>query len=179
MVCINIFKQKLTVLNYTHINKELIMKFFTKNIPLPAIETLINKKELTRRYWIFYNIFLWRTTEKEYLKKVIMQKDSENELRFGTCSFEAHVHNIIEQNYFVWIYDVLTDPVLDVGNQSLLTFKTEYDHVVTIDHKTNSVCSLYMPKEIEIVYSEQKDDYILLNCNNEDEAIRAESSIIR
>ena len=106
-----------------------------------------------------------------------MQKDSENELRFGTCSFEAHVHNIIEQNYFVWIYDVLTDPVLDVGNQSLLTFKTEYDHDVTIDHKTNSVCSLYMPKEIEIIYSEQKDDYILLNRNNEDEAIRAESSI--
>ena len=106
-----------------------------------------------------------------------MQKHSENKLRFGTCSFEAHVHNVIEQNYFVWIYDVLTDPVLDVGNQSLLTFQTEYDNHVTIDDKTNSVCNLYMPKEIEIMYSEQKDDYILLNRNDEDEAIKAESSI--
>ena len=156
----------------------MIIKCFINNIPLPAIETLNNKKELTRQYCIFYNHFLCGGLQKkEYLKKVIMQKHSENKLRFGTCSFEAHVHNIIEQNYFVWIYDVLTDPVLDVGNQSLLTFQTEYDNHVTIDDKTNSVCNLYMPKEIEIMYSEQKDDYILLNRNDEDEAIRAESSI--
>ena len=36
-----------------------------------------------------------------------------------------------------------------------------------------------MPKEIEISYSKQKEDYILLNCNDEDEAIKGESSINR
>ena len=106
-----------------------------------------------------------------------MQKESEYELRFDTCSFEAHVHNIIKQNYFAWIYNVLTDPVLDVGNQSLLLFKTEYHSDVTIDDKASSVCSLYMSKEIDIIYSEQKEDYILLNRNDEDETIRGESSI--
>ena len=36
---------------------------------LPAIETLNNKKEMTRRYWIFYNHFLRRITEKGILKE--------------------------------------------------------------------------------------------------------------
>ena len=77
----------------------------------------------------------------------------------------------------MWIYDVLTDPVLGVGNQYLLLFKTEYDSDVRIDDKANSMCSFYMPKKIEIVYSEQKEYYIFLNRNDEGEAIRGYSSI--
>ena len=34
-----------------------------------------------------------------------------------------------------------------------------------------------MSKDIDIIYSEQKEDYILLNRNDEDETIRGESSI--
>lgn len=136
---------------------ELVLKCIAKDIPLPAIETLNKRKDLPRRYWIFYDIFFCDGLQKrQYVKKVINQKECETELRFGTCSFEAHVHSVIEQNYFVWIYDILTDLILDIGNDSLLSFKTEYDIGVTIENKERSVCSLYQPKEIEVSYSEEK-----------------------
>ena len=94
-----------------------------------------------------------------------MHKESDIELRFGTCSFKAHVHNIIKQNFFVRIYDVLTDPawMLEIDNSccSMHSMIVMLPFIIS-----NSVCSLYMPKEIEISFSEQKEDYILWNRND-------------
>ena len=136
----------------------MIIKCFTNNILLPAIEKLKNKKEFPRRYCIFYyQFFCGGLQKKKYLKKLIIQKESKIEPRFGACSFEAHVHNIMKQNYFVWIYDILKDPVLDVENKSLVLFKTDYDSDVTIDNTENSVCSCICERRQRLaIWNKQK-----------------------
>ena len=149
----------------------MIVKCLSHNKAIPAIETLNDRKDLPRRYWMFYDLFFCPGLQKkEYVKELITQKEGDRELRFGTCSFEAHVHSVIEQNYFVWLYDILTDPFWDIGNTSLLSsFSTEYDKDYVLTNKEEGICSLFMPKNIEISYSEENKDYVILDCNNNEE----------
>ena len=61
---------------------------------------------------MFYDLlFCPGLQKKEYVKELITQREGDKELMFGTYSFEEHVHSVIEQKYFVWLYDILTDPV--------------------------------------------------------------------
>ena len=93
---------------YTHRNGSEM--FITKYKAMPAIETLNNRTCLPRRYRMFYDLlFFPGLQKKEYVKELITQKERDRELRFGTCSFEAHGHGVIKQNYFAWLYHILTD----------------------------------------------------------------------
>ena len=81
------------------------------------------------------------------------------------------MHSVIEQNHFVWLYDILTDPFLDIGNTSLLpSFSTEYDKDYVLTNKEDGICGLSMPANVEISYSKEEKDHIILDCiNNEEE----------
>ena len=74
------------------------VKFVSQNKAIPAIGTLNDRKYLLRRYWMFYYLFFYPGLQKqEYAKEIITQKEGDRELRFGTRSFEAHVHSVIEK----------------------------------------------------------------------------------
>ena len=88
----------------------MVVKCLSQNKAIPALETLNNRKYLPRRCWMFYDLFFCTGLQKkEYVKEIITQKEGDREIRFGTCSFEAHIHIVIGQNYFVCLYNILTD----------------------------------------------------------------------
>ena len=86
---------------------------------------------------MFYDLFFCPGLQKkEYVNELITHKEGDKELRFETFSFEAHVYRVIEQNYFVWLYNILTDPFLDIGNTSLMSsFREEYDNNYALTNK--------------------------------------------
>ena len=89
----------------------MVVKCLSQNKAIPALETVNDRKYFPRRYWMFYDLFFCpglRT--KEYVKELFTKKEGDRDLRFGTWILEAHVLSVIEQNYFVWLYNILTDP---------------------------------------------------------------------
>ena len=59
---------------------------------------------------------------------------------------------------------------MDIGNTSLLSsFSTEYDKNYVLTNTEDGIRSLFMPTNIEISYSEEEKDYIILDCNNIEE----------
>ena len=108
---------------------------------------------------LYYLFFCPGLQKKQYVKYLITQKEGDSELKFGTRSFEAHVHSVIEQNYVFWLYDILTDPVWDIGNTSLLySFCTQYDKDYVLTNQEDGIWSLFMPNDIDIRYSEEEKD---------------------
>ena len=107
---------------------------------IPAIETLNNRKYLPRRYWMFYDLFFCPGLQKkEYVKELITQKEQDREKMIGTCSFEAHVHRVIEQKLFHMAVQYSNRYFL-VGNTSLLSsFSTEYDKDYVLTNKEEGI----------------------------------------
>ena len=57
-----------------------------------------------------------------------------------------------------------------MGNTSLLSsFNTEYDKDYVLTNKEEEICCLFMPNDIEIRYSEEEKDCVILDCNNNEE----------
>ena len=58
----------------------------------------------------------------------------------------------------------------DIENTSLLSsVNTEYDKDYVLTNKEERICSLFMPTNIEISYSEHEKDYVILSCSNGEE----------
>lgn len=98
-------------------------------VPFPAYETFDNCTELTRRYFLFFNVFFKAGRHNKDLWKIATTENKgKNDIPFGSPIFEAHVRTTIQENYFKWILQVLANPKLIPDDRIAEEFKTEYDY---------------------------------------------------
>ena len=97
-------------------------------VPIPAFETLEDRLNLPRRYFLFFDVLFQAGRHNKELWNLAISKDKgKNGIPFGSCIFEAHVRTTLRENYFKWILQVLSNPRL-VDNEQLQSWKTEYDY---------------------------------------------------
>ena len=59
---------------------------------------------------------------------------------------------------------------MDIGDTSLLYyFKKEYDKDYVVRNKEGGMCVLFTYKNIEIIYSKEEKDFVVLDFNNNEE----------
>jgi len=99
-----------------------------RNIPVPAYETFFHKKTLPRRYFIFFDTLYQAGRHNKQLWKVVTElNNGDNQVPYGSCIFEAHVMTTIKENYYKWLFLLLSD-VDDVKDEHLEEqFVMEYE----------------------------------------------------
>lgn len=131
-------------------------------VPFPAYETLVNCTELTRRYFLFFNVFFKAGRHnKELWKIATTEKQGKNEIPYGSPIFEAHVRTTIQENYFKWILQVLANPKLIPDDKLAEEFKTEYDYEYGELPKT-LICDtplITLPKNCQVVFNNNKNQF--------------------
>ena len=106
--------------------KGLMSHCITNEVPFPAYETFYERERLPRRFFLYYDLFLQAARHnKEAWKEAILPDSTK---RFGTCALEAHVHVTIQENYFKWIFQMLSDRKLVEHDHVVDDFETEYDY---------------------------------------------------
>lgn len=136
-----------------------------RKIPVPAYETFFNKKKLPRRYFIFFDVFYQAGRHNKQLWKVVTELNKgDNMIPYGSCIFEAHVMTTIQENYYKWLFLLLSD-VDEVKEEYFEEqFKMEYEYGDTetdklpkdlIDyHESNT----RMAQDLEIYFDENEQD---------------------
>ena len=149
----------------------LMLECLVVNVPFPAYETLRNKKEMGRRSFLFYDLFFQAGRHnKEAWKEATYNKNGENNKRFGTALLEAHVQTTIQENYFRWIYQGLTDRKIIRSDDDAFHFETEYDADVLCFDDT---CKLKLPDNCEIVYNEEEKKFVIIQEEEDPEKFKA------
>ena len=147
-------------------------------VPFPAYETLVKSSELTRRYFLFFNVFFKAGRHnKELWRIATTEKQGKNNIPYGSPIFEAHVWTTIQENYFKWILQVLANPKLIPDDKLAEEFKTEYDYEYGALPKT-LICDtplITLPKNCQIAFDENKNQFKIVTENgyesNTDRAI--------
>jgi hypothetical protein len=157
-------------------------------VPFPAYETLENCTELTRRYFLFFNVLLKAGRHnKELWKIATTERGGKNDIPYGSPIFEAHVRTTIQENYFKWILQVLANPKLIPDDKIAEQFKTEYDYAYG-ELPATLICDtplITLPKNCQIAFdknrkqfkivteqgqkSKQRDDEQEIESDSEDE----------
>lgn len=139
-------------------------------VPFPAYETLEKCTQLTRRYFLFFNVFfkagrhnkeLWRIATTDNLGK--------NNIPYGSPIFEAHVRTTIQENYFKWILQVLANPKLIPDDKIAEGFKTEYDYDYGELPRT-LICDtplITLPKNCQITFNEHTKQFSIVTENSQ------------
>ena len=141
------------------------------DVPFPAYETLRNKKELGRRSFLFYDLFFQAGRHnKEAWKEATYNKKGENNKRFGTALLEAHIQTTIQENYFRWIYQGLTDRKIIRSDDDAFHFQIEYD---ATNNFSDNTCALKLPDNCEIVYNEEEKRFDIIQEEEDPEGFKA------
>jgi hypothetical protein len=89
---------------------ELVLNCIERNIPIPAYESFFNKKTLPRRYFIFFDLLYQAGRHNKQLWKVVTELNhGDNQVPYGSCIFEAHVMTTLQENYYKWLFLLLSD----------------------------------------------------------------------
>ena len=140
-------------------------------VPIPAFETLEDRLNLPRRYFLFFDVFFQAGRHNKDLWKVAITKDKGNNgIPFGSCIFEAHVRTTIRENYFKWLLQVLSNPRL-VSNEYIESFKTEYDFETSVTFPNRLICDttlISLPVECQLEFDSEKNAFVIIS-NEEEE----------
>lgn len=107
---------------------ELVLNCIERNVPVPAYESFFDKKRLPRRYFIFFDCLYQAGRHNKQLWKVVTElNNGENDVPYGSCIFEAHVMTTVKENYYKWLFLLLSD-VDEVKDEHLEEqFTMEYE----------------------------------------------------
>jgi hypothetical protein len=145
----------------------MLIECIAGGIPFPAFETFDSKQLLPRRFFLFFDTFFRAGRHNKELWTAAIETDDDPETRFGTCLIEAHVITTVRENYFRWIFQILSDKRVTEKDEDISKFKTEYD--VDADSMPNPcdlVCSKYvLKKECEICYDEETNSFKILEAD--------------
>jgi hypothetical protein len=90
--------------------EELVLNCIERSIPIPAYESFFEKKTLPRRYFIFFDVLYQAGRHNKKLWKVVTELNGgENQIPYGSCIFEAHVMTTLQENYYKWLFLLLSD----------------------------------------------------------------------
>ena len=105
------------------------MNCIERSIPIPAYESFFEKKTLSRRYFIFFDVIYQAGRHNKQLWKVVTELNGgDNHVPYGSCIFEAHVMTTLQENYYKWLFLLLSD-VDEVKDEHFeLRFKMEYEY---------------------------------------------------
>jgi hypothetical protein len=136
---------------------ELVLTCAVAEVPFPAFETLDDRIKLPRRYFLFFDLFFRAGRHNRvWWKDATSRKPGEKTKRFGNTMIEAHVKTTIRENYFRWMFQILSDPRCIPEHDMAFGFKTEYDCNEPEDFPEDLACSLSplarLPKTCEIGY---------------------------
>jgi hypothetical protein len=146
---------------------EMLIECITERMPFPAFETFDYKKTLPRRFFLFYDIFFQAGRHNKELWADAIGSDDAPVTRFGTCLIEAHVITTVRENYFMWIFQMLSDKRVLPDDEDIANFKTEYecdDHDLVPD-PLNLVCSKSsrLQEMCQIRYNEDSGCFQIIN----------------
>ena len=141
------------------------MNCIDRKIPVPAYETFFSKKKLPRRYFIFFDVFYQAGRHNKQLWKVVTELNKgDNLIPYGSCIFEAHVMTTIQENYYKWLFLLLSD-VDEVKEEYFEEqFKMEYEFCDTEANKLPMELIDYhaannrMTQDVEIYFDENEQD---------------------
>lgn len=104
------------------------MNCIERSIPIPAYESFFEKKTLPRRYFIFFDVLYQAGRHNKQLWKVVTELNGgENQIPYGSCIFEAHVLTTLKENYYKWLFLLLSD-IDEVKDEHFESrFKMEYE----------------------------------------------------
>ena len=104
------------------------MNCIERSIPIPAYESFFDKKTLPRRYFIFFDVLYQAGRHNKQLWKVVTELNGgENQIPYGSCIFEAHVMTTLQENYYKWLFLLLSD-IDEVKDEPFESrFKMEYE----------------------------------------------------
>ena len=147
-------------------------------MPVPAFETLEDRLQLPRRYFLFFDVFFQAGRHNKDLWKVAITKNKGNNgIPFGSCVFEAHVRTTLRENYFKWLLQVLSNPRL-VSDEYLEGWKTEYDYETSVLFPKRLICDtdlVSLPVECQLEFDRESNVFAIVNsedsdCDEEDTA---------
>jgi len=133
-----------------------------RSIPVPAYETFFEKKTLPRRYFVFFDVLYQAARHNKQLWKVVTElNNGDNQVPYGSCIFEAHVITTLQENYYKWLFLLLSD-IDEVRDDHYETgFRMEYEceddeiPVELIDYQdTNN----RLDGKVEIYYDKDETD---------------------
>ena len=120
----------------------MLVDCITEGTPFPAFETFDYKKTLPKRFFLFYDTFFQAGRRNKELWTAAIESDNTPVKRFGTCLIEAHVITTVRENYFMWIFQIISDKRLLSDDEVVENFKTEYDFANDfVPDLCNLVCS--------------------------------------
>jgi hypothetical protein len=144
---------------------EMLIECITEGTPFPAFETFDYKKTLPRRFFLFYDTFFQAGRHNKELWKAAIGSDNAPVKRFGTCLIEAHVITTVRENYFMWIFQIISDKRLLPDDEVVENFKTEYDcDNDSVPDPCNLVCSKSrLQEKCQIRYNEDSGAFEIIN----------------
>ena len=140
-------------------------------MPIPAFETLEDRLNLPRRYFLFFDVLFQAGRHNKDLWNVAITKDKGNNgIPFGSCIFEAHVRTTLRENYFKWILQVLSNPRL-VNDEQLEGWKTEYDYETSGSFPKRLICDttlVSLPVECQLEFDQEGNNFEIINSQDDD-----------
>jgi hypothetical protein len=143
----------------------LIICCAVEKVPFPAFETLNERIRLPRRFFLFFDLFFRvGRHNREWWKNATSTttETGQKTQRFGTPKIEAHIKTTICENYFRWMFQVLSDSKCMPDPDMAYNFKTEYDYEHQQDLPADLACTLSplarLPKNCEIIYDPAEDE---------------------
>jgi hypothetical protein len=139
-------------------------------VPIPAIETLEDRLNLPRRYFLFFDVLFQAGRHNKELWNLAITKDKGNNgIPFGSCIFEAHVRTTLRENYFKWILQVLSNPRL-VNDEQLQSWKTEYDYDTSGSFPKRLICDtslVSLPVECQLEFDQEASNFSIINSEED------------
>lgn len=107
---------------------EIVLNCIERSIPVPAYETFFEKKTLPRRYFVFFDVLYQAARHNKQLWKVVTElNNGDNHVPYGSCIFEAHVMTTLQENYYKWLFLLLSD-IDEVRDEHFESrFRMEYE----------------------------------------------------
>ena len=83
---------------------------------------------MSRRYFIFFDVLYQAARHNKQLWKVVTElNNGDNQVPYGSCIFEAHVMTTLQENYYKWLFLLLSD-IDEVKDEHFESrFKMEYE----------------------------------------------------
>jgi hypothetical protein len=143
---------------------EMLIECITEGTPFPAFETFDYKKTLPRRFFLFYDIFFQAGRHNKELWTAAIESADTPRKKFGTCLIEAHVITTVRENYFTWMFQMLSDKRVIPDDDDVVNFKTEYDCDDWMPDPCDLVCSKksVLKEDRQIRYNEDSKTFQVL-----------------
>ena len=133
-----------------------------RSIPIPAYESFFEKKILSRRYFIFFDVLYQAARHNKQLWKVVTELNGgNNQIPYGSCIFEAHVMTTLQENYYKWLFLLLSDvdEVKDEHFESRFKLEYEYeDDEIPIDLIDYQESNNRLNGDVEIYFDERETE---------------------